>query len=72
MARPQPVYLVDFSVYKPPEELKLNYPECQKASKKWKVRVVALVVVPIAHCLPRLAARASARARGRALPQRAY
>ncbi|KAI8477402.1 MAG: FAE1/Type III polyketide synthase-like protein-domain-containing protein [Monoraphidium minutum] len=33
---PRPVYLVDFSVYKPPEELKVNYLESQKASRQWK------------------------------------
>lgn len=33
---PRPVYLVDFSVYKPPEELKVDYIESQKASRQWK------------------------------------
>lgn len=33
----QPVLLVDFSVYKPPEELKVDYPAVQDASKQWKV-----------------------------------
>jgi len=32
-----PVYLVDFSVYKPPEELKLSYKEGHEPSKKWKI-----------------------------------
>jgi hypothetical protein len=34
----QPVLLVDFCVYKPPEELKVNYLEAQDASKQWQVR----------------------------------
>ncbi len=39
MAPQQPVLLVDFAVYKPPEELKVHYLEAQKASRKWKVRI---------------------------------
>jgi hypothetical protein len=35
----QPVLLVDFSVYKPPEELKVDYLEAQDASKQWQVRM---------------------------------
>lgn len=31
----QPVYLVDFSVYKPPEELKLNRDVCDDKGKAW-------------------------------------
>ena len=64
MAPQQPVYLVDFSVYKPPEELKLNYPECQKASKKWKVGLCWVVVVgalPTAERAPRASAGARSR-----------
>lgn len=38
MAPQQPVLLVDFAVYKPPEELKIDYFATQKASRKWQVR----------------------------------
>jgi hypothetical protein len=37
MAPQQPVLLVDFAVYKPPEELKIEYFATQKASRKWQV-----------------------------------
>lgn len=40
MAPQQPVLMVDFSVYKPPEELKINYIEAKKASRAWEVRIV--------------------------------
>lgn len=33
----QPVLLVDFSVYKPPEDLKVDYLAAQDASKQWQV-----------------------------------
>eukprot|EP00879_Flechtneria_rotunda_P029131 GHRR01031400.1.p1 GENE.GHRR01031400.1~~GHRR01031400.1.p1 ORF type:complete len:111 (+),score=21.22 GHRR01031400.1:98-430(+) len=36
MAPQQPVLLVDFAVYKPPEELKIDYFATQKASRKWQ------------------------------------
>ncbi|WIA34976.1 hypothetical protein OEZ86_013257 [Tetradesmus obliquus] len=36
MAPQQPVLLVDFAVYKPPEELKIEYFATQKASRKWQ------------------------------------
>ena len=38
MTPSSPCYLVDFSVYKPPEELRVNYWETEKASRQWKVR----------------------------------
>lgn len=38
MAPQQPVLLVDFAVYKPPEELKIDYFATQKAAQKWQVR----------------------------------
>lgn len=38
MAPQVPIYLVDFSVYKPPEELKVNYWDVAKAARKWRVR----------------------------------
>jgi hypothetical protein len=37
MAPQQPVLLVDFAVYKPPEELKLDFFASQKASRRWQV-----------------------------------
>jgi hypothetical protein len=37
MAPQQPVLLVDFAVYKPPEQLKIEYFATQKASRKWQV-----------------------------------
>jgi hypothetical protein len=33
----QPVLLVDYSVYKPPEDLKVDYLAAQDASKQWQV-----------------------------------
>lgn len=33
-----PVYLVDFSVYKPPEELRVVKEKCREEGKDWKVR----------------------------------
>lgn len=32
-----PVYLVDFSVYKPPEELRVKQREAEEKGKKWSV-----------------------------------
>lgn len=37
MAMREPVLLVDFAVYKPPEELKVDYLAAQDASKQWQV-----------------------------------
>jgi hypothetical protein len=31
----QPVYLLDFSVYKPPEELRLNRDEAEVKARQW-------------------------------------
>lgn len=33
----QPVYMVDFSVYNPPEELKVDYKASTEAAWKWDV-----------------------------------
>ncbi|GBF90942.1 hypothetical protein Rsub_03797 [Raphidocelis subcapitata] len=33
---PRPVYLVDFSVYKPPDEMKMNYNQAYTLSRQWK------------------------------------
>lgn len=41
----QPVLLVDFSVYKPPEELKVDYLAAQDASKQWEVRKLLSSIV---------------------------
>jgi hypothetical protein len=37
MAMRQPVLLVDYSVYKPPEDFKVDYLAAQDASKQWQV-----------------------------------
>jgi hypothetical protein len=34
---PAPVYLVDFSVYKPPEELLVDRDLCEERGKSWSV-----------------------------------
>jgi hypothetical protein len=45
----QPVLLVDFCVYKPPEELKVNYLEVQDASKQWQVRARTYIRTTTQH-----------------------
>jgi hypothetical protein len=47
----QPVLLVDYSVYKPPEELKVDYLAAQDASKQWQVRMRELSVYAAAGVL---------------------
>lgn len=37
---PSPVYLVDFSVYQPPEEYKVDRAKSEEAGKSWSVSVV--------------------------------
>lgn len=32
----EPVYMVDFAVYKPEDELKINLEECAESAWKWK------------------------------------
>lgn len=34
---PQPIYLVDFSVYKPSEQLKVDREMCVERAKAWSV-----------------------------------
>lgn len=36
-SHPTPVYLVDFSVYKPPEEFKVDRAECERKGQNWSV-----------------------------------
>ncbi len=36
---PSPVYLVDFSVYKPPEEYKLDRAKAEIGGQSWSVSV---------------------------------
>lgn len=53
MAMRQPVLLVDFAVYKPPEDLKVDYLAAQDASKQWQVRVAHIHTAPgsSSHCV---------------------
>jgi hypothetical protein len=36
-SHPTPVYLVDFSVYKPPEEFKVDRAACERKGQNWSV-----------------------------------
>lgn len=44
---PSPVYLVDFSVYKPPEELLVDRELAEERGKEWSVSALLPGVIPL-------------------------
>ncbi len=42
---PASLYLLDWAVYRPPEELKLSYSEVKDEAKKWQVRLFGIAPV---------------------------
>jgi hypothetical protein len=44
---PSPVYLVDFSVYKPPEELLVDRDLAEERGKNWSVSVPHVLITAI-------------------------